>query len=379
MLELDKNKYKEFFISIAEEVNTSSQKHFNQTFKKILDLLELPRPNKELKKHFAHPSILKSLLIHALSNEQLTRGDRIELQSYISKALKKLSNQKEKYFVRFRVLAPGGIYPNLELNRNNCHYSIQNQLPIIWTKNKSTKDRTIFDSTVINWLTRNELKLATSILCAGAGNRFYLFFTGHNTVEVDWECISKIPNSLKIPFLNEYFELNNKFTPIGVHSWNRTPIYDSTFYRFRNFDRQINSFEKVFDKFSIQDELLLRTCNYFVKSIMHWENTINAEEAIANVFFTLEGCLHLIQKKFGDYSTKLNFKLLKTVFKQEIEQGEDLLDFIKEGYSTRITLVHPEPVWGAKWRPFISSEDFYEYFQISRSLLIFILIDKYTE
>ncbi|RCW89718.1 hypothetical protein [Winogradskyella arenosi] len=379
MRETEKNDYKKFFIDISEKINTNSQEKFEDTFFQILNLLELPRPSKELEKYFAHPSIIKSLLINALSHDKLTRDDRIELQPYLTKALKKLNNHKDKYFVRYRVLNPEGIYPNFELNRKNCHYSIQNQLPIIWTKNKISIDSNILDSSVINWLTRNELKLATAILCSGEGQRFYLYFTGYNTVEIGWDCISKIPDNLKTIFLKEYFELNIKFTPIGVRPWNRVPIYDSTYYKFKNFENHKNSFEKIFDKISIQDELLLRTCNYFVKSIMHWENTINAEEAIANVFFCLEGCLHLIQKKYGDFDTRLNFKLLKSVFNKEIENGENLLNFIKDGYSTRITLVHPEPAWGAEWKPFVCSDDFYEYFRICRSLLNFILIDEYKE
>jgi hypothetical protein len=252
-------------------------------------------------------------------------------------------------------------------------------LPVIWTRNQVSTDRNILDSSVINWLTRNELKLATSIMSAYEDYAFNLIFTGYNTVEVDWSCMAKVPDELKLYFLREYFELKIRSTPIGVKAWHRQPVPDSAYYEFQNFEKSFSHFKKVFDKFSIQDDLLLRTCNYFVKAKMHWENTINAEEAIANNFFCIEGCLHLLQKKYGDNKPKLNFKLLKEVFKRDIPQGESLFDFIQEGYRTRIMLVHPEPEWGAEWKPFITSEDFYDYFKISRSLINFILTDKYTD
>jgi len=70
---------------------------------------------------------------------------------------------------------------------------------------------------------------------------------------------------------------------------------------------------------------------------------------------------------------------LKKIFIENIQHGENLFEFIQERYSTRITLVHPEPEWGAEWKPFITAEDFYDYFKISRSLLNFILIDEYPD
>lgn len=377
MLEIEKDNYKKKFISITDKINSTSKRNLKATFQEVLDLLELPHPNKDLNKYFSHPSVIRSLLINVLSNRYFNREDRSELRPHLSGALKKLKETKEKDFVRFRILGPEGNYPNFELSRNNCNYSIYNQIPVIWTKNKTRLDQNILDCSVINWLTRNELKLATSILCSGKSHRFYLFFTGHNTFEIDWNCVSELPNSLRTSFLAECFELNNKFTSIGVKSWNRFTTYDSSYYEYQNFKDSHKNFKRIFDNFSIQNDLLLRTCNYLVKSIMHWENTINAEEAISSVFFCLEGCLHLIQKKYGNNGTKLDFKLLGYIFENEIENGVHLLNFIQDGYRTRITLVHPEPVWGSEWKPFITSEDFYEYFRVCISLMNFILIDEY--
>ena len=380
MKSFDKDKFKRSFIEIAENINPKSKKNLEYYFLEVINLLELPEPNSELRKYFYHPSILRNLLLTSMNIDILDGNDRFELQPYLSKTIKKLYGyKKNKYFVRYRVLNPEGRYPNIELDRNNCHYSIQNQLPVIWTKNTTTIDQTFLDLSVINWLTRNELKLATAILCSSQEQLFYLYFTSYNMVEVSWDCYSKIPKHHQKFFLKEYFDLNIKFKSIGVRSWHRTPIYDSTYYNFGNFKNNKTSFEKLFDNFSLKDELLLRTCNYFVKSKMHWDNSINSEEAISCILFCLEGCLHLIQRKYGDYGRKINFSLLNRIFTKEIEYGENLLTFIKMNYSTRITLVHPEPKWGAKWKPYVHSDDFFENFSICWSLLNFILIDEYKE
>lgn len=374
-----KNKYKKLIQSVGEKLDKGSSKDMLRTFHEIIELMEIGRPNSSIDKYFAHPSVAKFLLYNLIFTEKLTPDEKSELRPLIDETVKKLKTKKEKHFIKYRILDPDGLYPNYELGRNNCFYSVQNQLPIIWTKNVVSADKNILDMSVINWLTRNELKLSTAIMCASEHYTFHLMFTGYNTVEIDWECLSLVPDQLKPIFLREYFAISTRFTPIGIKSWNRQPIYDSSYYEFRDFKEGLPFFNKLFDNFSIQNDLLLRTCNYFVKSWMHWGNSINAEEAIANNFFCLEGCLHLIQKKHGDNKRKLNFKLLKDVFEKKIPHGDHLFDYLQWGYRTRIKLVHPEPEWGAEWKPFVTSEDFYEYFKISKSLLNFILLGKYRE
>ena len=90
----------------------------------------------------------------------------------------------------------------------------------------------------------------------------------------------------------------------------------------------------------------------------------------------LEGCLHLIQKIYGDYKPQLNRQLLQQVFKDDIPDGENYYNFISEGYELRISLIHAEPKWGAKWDPFVTMDDFYDYYKINRLLLNFILIGR---
>jgi hypothetical protein len=86
-----------------------------------------------------------------------------------------------------------------------------------------------------------------------------------------------------------------------------------------------------------------------------------------------------MQKKFGDNSTKLNRKLLRDGFIKNWQNGENLYDFIEEAYYKRISLIHPEPDWGANWKPFLMADDFYDYFNICRELLNFILIERKVE
>jgi hypothetical protein len=79
----------------------------------------------------------------------------------------------------------------------------------------------------------------------------------------------------------------------------------------------------------------MRTSNYLLKALMNRGNLLFQEESILNSFFALEGSLHLLQRKYGDNSTKLNRKLLREIFKNKLTflpQGERTYEFIEEGY-----------------------------------------------
>jgi hypothetical protein len=378
MIDPYKTRIKDFFNDLGQR----SQDQFlldcterKSVFNNILNILNIPHPPTELEKYFLHPNILSELIFELINASHLSRDERTELNPLFTKVHKNLKKKISNYSYRLRVLSPGGLYPNIQIKREFSNYFIQNQQPVLITKNRNYKNSFPYFS-IINWLTKTELKFATSIMCAPQRGVFHLCFTSFNTVNIDCECFEGIPENLKNQFFREYFEIKKRFTPIGVSSWHRHTQPDITTYEFGNYEDNIQPFNEIYDKFHITNDLLLRTANYFVKAIMLWENQIYAEEAIANTFFCLEGCLHLLQKKYGDFNPKLNMKLLETVFKRDITMGENIFEFIKEGYELRIALVHPEPEWGAEWSPSVTSEDFYEYFGLCRELLSFILIDR---
>jgi len=373
-----RQKHKDYIIGYATKFKDKTQlkqAELEKLFNSLIELHEIPFPPTELRKFFLHPNIIKDLLLEVFNSDSLTRDDRFGMKESFKELNKLIQWKRSAFSINFRILAPGGNYPNIELERASSKYTFNNQFPVLITKNRNKKDIWA-DTSILNWLTRMELKFATAVMCAPEKGLFHFQFTSYNSLNIDNDCFEYIPNELRVYFLRELLDLQRRFTPIGVRSWNRKPLPDVKEYEFSDYQKSADAFKQIYDKFSIQDDLLLRTCNYFVKAIMHWDNHINAEEAITNNFMCLEGCLHLIQKKYGDNKTQLNRKLLYSVFQKDITNGENLYDFIIEGYGKRNALVHPEPHSGAQWDTSIISEDFYEYFNISRMLLNFILIDR---
>lgn len=381
MREYTRNKHLEFLRTNAEKFKNKSslsKLDLEYLFYAIIDLLRLPHPPSELIKYFLHPNIISGLFIEVINSENLTPDDKFNSRESFDAIYKSIRRENSGYNIDFRILAPGGNYPNTELNRAGCKYTINNQIPILKTKNRKKKDM-FADNSLINWLTKNELRFATSITCAPDFGIFHLNFTGHNRLTLDYNCIKSIPKELEVYFLRELLDIRRRYVPIGVKAWDRKPLADINEYEFSDFKKYTSTFNQIFDSFSIQNDLLLRTCNYFIKARIHWDNEINAEEAVNSNFFCIEGCLHLIQKKLGDLKPKLNRTLLQDFFKNDFPNGENLFDFIQEGYEKRISLVHAEPEWGAEWDPFIISEDYYEYFKICRILLNYIIINRFID
>jgi len=62
-----------------------------------------------------------------------------------------------------------------------------------------------------------------------------------------------------------------------------------------------------------------------------------------------------------------------------LPDGEGTFEFIEEGYFTRISLVHPEPKWGAEWNPYVHTSDFREYFQLTKIILNWALAEREIE
>jgi hypothetical protein len=280
--------------------------------------------------------------------------------------------------VNIRVLGVNGVYPNIPISCSDAKYVIHNQYPLIICKQRNYKS-VWENASVINWLSRNELRFITAMTCASDGHLLHFHFDATNSMAVDFDCLKEVPSPLRTHFLFELFSLNRRLTTVSKSPFDRLPLADISEYDYTPFDKYAVHFRDLYKAFPIGNDLLLRTCNYHAKAMMAWSNRIFAEEAIVLNFHCIEGCLHLIQSIYGEDTGKLNLELVREVFVSKIEHGENLFDYIKEGYDKRISLVHANPKWGPEWSPFLDGADFWDYFKLSRQLLNFILIERHVD
>lgn len=348
-------------------------------FKVIFGELGLPLPSSDILEYFAKAGILGELLLDIHNSDFLDREDREKARGEFSELFKHFKIKRTGEELRYRILGNQGIYPFSEIKRDKTWYSNFGTRPSLITINRIESEDQFRNESWLYWVSRRELKFATSIILTSKYNGFFPYFNPYDTISLNYSDVRDVPEFKLFEFLNHWLDIKNFFIRPDSQIFNREPRPDLSTYQYDEFDVQLNGFNKIFDAFSIRNHLLMRTSNYLLKGLMNHVNLLFQEEALLNVFLALEGSLHLLQKKYGDNSSKLNRDLLKSIFKNEIAylpDGEGTYDFIEVGYSTRISLVHPEPKWGTEWNPYVHPSDFREYFGLTKLILNWTLADR---
>lgn len=359
-----------------------SQNDYLEIFELLLDAVNMPLPEKPILDFFLQEGLLKKLILDIHNSDYLFYDDRTEIKNEFMSIFKKFNEFRTGEELTFRILGNKGTYPNCQIKRGKINFANYHFRPNLITINSISQENQYKNDSSIYWLSRLELKFAISLVCTGDYAGFFPYFNSHDTISINTSYLKTIPEDQLFRFLNELMCFQNRFIRPDGQKFNRDPLPDITTYNYSSFNSTQSSFNKVFDNFSIRDHLLLRTSNYLIKGLMHRSNSLFAEEAITNIFFALEGCLHLLQRKYGDNSKKLNLKLLKEIFEKKLTYLPDSLgtfEFIQGGYSTRISLVHPEPQWGAEWNPYVDFEDFRDYFWISKMILNWVICEREVE
>lgn len=370
-----KQRTEKFFKLCADKFDSKvklNKRDLEFLFAAIVENLELPLPNVELRGYFINIETISELFIQTFNSHYLDPDDRKMFAENFDKVHKLLKIPRSKHFYQFRILGDLGYYPNTDFKRASSEYSIVNFKPTILTRNNYEVESQYGNYSTISWITRNELKFNASLICSIGQGWGFLFFENANSISLDENTVQQLPKSLRNYFLLETLQMLNslKSPKQSFYSKESTSINQS--YDYFKFDEHLKNFELAFDKFSITNHLLLRTSNHLSKAVMLDRNKFYKEEAVTNIFICLEGCLHLLQKKWGDAKPALNLKLLEEKFKAELDD-ENLFGFIKEAYDKRISLIHPEPKWGSQWTPYIDFHDFFDYFKIRRYLLHYYL------
>lgn len=370
----------EYFDAIAsrfQRKNRLSPDDLDYTFKHAIETFGIPYPDTVLYRYFLNRSVIASLLLQIHNDDRLSREDRNKLnKNTFNIIFKKLRPWESPYFIQYRVLGHQGTYPNINLTRGACWYTNHNQTPTLITKNNACAEEVFSGSSEVQLLTRNELKMAVCISCAAHSGMIYLYFPGHNQFRISESALKKVPQELKLPFLHELVAIHRRFPTVSWLTGNSTEMGALERHNFVDFQKYLADFVKLFDGFSIRNHLLMRTGFYLIKSVMLWVNWNFSEEAIANVFFSLEGCLHLIQEKHGVHQAGLDLNNLRDIFIGNFENGEGLFESIQEAYEKRIAIVHAKPFGTPEWSPFLMADDFYEYFDLVKVLINYVITDR---
>jgi hypothetical protein len=347
---------------------TATLAQANKTVLKLLDLLGYPHPSDRLLRAFCHPSVA-SLFVESLW-QRLPHNSRLgrRPEALAHKLYRRRANDA---VVKGRILGPLGTYPNIEVDFGSVQYVPLHGIPLLITSEEHDVD----EYTELAYLSEPELAAASAISLAEVTPLFHLFFESGNEIALAKASLEGLSESERHVLFYELLAFNIR--PQREREIFQPPTSTLTpgQYAFHPFGC-IKEAAALFAAFPQDDQLLLRTAFMLQKASMLWLNRVFSEDAVANVFFALEGCLLLLQRKSGGSDSQIDLALLTKLFNDLFERGEELFDFIKEAYDKRIEIVHPSPASGANWQPFLLADDYYEYFHIVRQLLNRILIDR---
>jgi hypothetical protein len=118
----------------------------------------------------------------------------------------------------------------------------------------------------------------------------------------------------------------------------------------------------------------LRTAFLLLKAASLWPHGghIFGEEATADLFFALEGCLHLIHRRISP-GRPFVFKPVLAHIEALFPERPGYPEMIEEAYEKRIQIVHAEPREAIGWLPNLYADDFYDNYGMGNDLLYYAI------
>ena len=118
--------------------------------------------------------------------------------------------------------------------------------------------------------------------------------------------------------------------------------------------------------------LLTRTAFLFIKAASLWSDNSQfyGEDACANLYFALEGCLRHISVKHLSQQSYV-YKSTKEYIVKNLSTLENIIDNLDYSHELRTQIVHPDAMAKLGWFPELFADDFYEYFGLANELFYF--------
>lgn len=222
-----------------------------------------------------------------------------------------------------------------------------------------------------NWITRTELKILLSLSFSrfiDHGPNMY-FQLSPETHDLPGDLILDNRTSLTDEALEEAKKIYLEHY-IPKQDLNSEPyeFYDEGFSQ-----EHANRFHK---SFNIQDNLSLRTGFCLIKSATLWAHKppIFGEDAFANLAFALEGCLHLIHRRFFNHNDKL--KMVFSHIEKTFPESPGYRSMLEAVYEQRVQIVHPDPRNSKGWVPEVYADDFYENYGMAVDLFYYAIVGE---
>lgn len=344
----------------------------------IMEELHLSSQDLLLRQISSHPYTITQF------GKVLVRSNYVPLDGPSEPLIRRIRDQlwkdeAERQFLTIRRFLPtGGYYYGYNLFTKEAAYVILNAAPIVITSSTEPWRRELMYETELGLLTRLEVKIISTLFFSSYSWRgpFFYFIFGPDPIDIPASLGLDPGSSLSpatLPRLSLVLEVFDRFGLVESHVATHPQPPQGTF-KFRQQPLDPSRSSHFYDSFDLQDNLALRTAFLLIKSASLWSygGHIYGEDAAANLFFALEGCLHLIHRRISS-SPNFQFapvlKHIETLFTSK----PGYAGMLEDAHEKQVQIVHPEPRVDIGWLPNLMADDFYENFGMANDLFYYAI------
>lgn len=343
-------------------------KNEEQVKRTVVKELELPMGDKFIFEYASNLVIVVNLALK-LSGE---------LREPFKTDLVKKINKLPGSVIRIRRIQPSNYVFGLNFKTNNSLYTFTNGIPYLITRNsKRMIDETDLTELSLGKILREEVKMISSL-------SFIMSYGSCNLPINQFFC--DIPETLF--HKSKKFDDETVLRAAAIHHiysliWSRDDnkfLLSENKYTFRTEEIDFKKIRLYNKSFKILDNLSLRTAFLLIKAktLSSSSGYIFQEDACANLFFGLEGCLRLLNRRFfggENFNFKKTIQMVETVF--QYAPGYSYL--LEDAYMKRTNIVHPESKYNEKWFPILYADDYYENLEMAVDLLYHALTGDFLK
>jgi hypothetical protein len=358
-----------FAAQVADLVSADrpSRREAERLFGELLGQIETAPPDRfgEL---FASPAVLRYL------TENFTNGYlRFPLDAG-------WAPRDARSFIRVRELSALGRYPNAEVTCHRGAYRIHRGRPYLLSEISPREEvKWSYGSELADW-SRQEVRMATAISCAEWGG--FTTYLSSCAFDIPDDVLSQAKRGDRVDFAMECAMLVSEAWNRSATGWRHSTQTAAQVFGFGDYRRHIAGARRLFAGFRVSSPLLLRTAGHYLKASMLWATDGFREDALANLLFSLEGCLLLFQEADGAQTERLDRRLLTEIFRRTYLHGDSTMHFVEEGLgwgAHRAQIIHPQLAKENGWKPLIFGEDYYLFDKMVRALLTYLISGRTFE
>jgi len=324
----------------------------------------------------SHPFILReygNLLVHRIGFHAIGQDRDRKVRDVI------WGREEEDVYFRVRRFRPQeGYYYGLPFVNSTAAYTFWSEEPVLITVlSKQWKNELLMKSE-LGWLSRPEVKMLASLafsIPTTHGPTSYFQFSDE-VYDIPASVVSGGQSILDDSTIQQIHNVVNILRRMKLSdSWGFQKVFgEASPFGFGTQDIKPELTKRFYQNFNLHDELTLRTSFLLLKAATLWRQAgfIFGEEATGNLFFALEGCLHLIHRRiFGNSQFRIDpiMTHIEQVFAEKLGYPESL----EYAYEKRVQLVHPITKNDLTWLPSLMADDFFENYGMAVDLLFYAI------